>query len=146
MKIHSNFEAVLLKSEKGWDSYKRFLICENCIFMSQQKKDSCNVCGGDGKLGTKTFYGNGNNYTGFNAIPSGQRVYLKNEFIGLNQTVYWDGTIGEQVTYFWTTSETKNYAGNTDHAITFNISNNSDFFQSYSAEKNHGFSVRCVKD
>jgi uncharacterized protein (TIGR02145 family) len=132
---------VLLKSETGWDSYKRAIYCKNCLYLTDQQKTTCQYCGGDGKLGSKVFYGNGINFLGFNVVPSGKRVKLQFPFIGLYGIVRQDGTSAEQVTYFWSSTSAEK-----ENSIAVKISNQSKYLGHVSVNRYDGFSVRCIKD
>jgi uncharacterized protein (TIGR02145 family) len=132
---------VLLKSETGWDSYIRVVYCRNCLFLTDQQKSACQYCGGDAKLGSRVFYGNGINFLGFNVVPSGVRVDLQVEFTGLHQIIRRDGTSNEQVTYFWSSTPTEK-----ENSIAVKISSQSNYLSSYSVNRSDGFSVRCIKD
>ncbi len=134
-------DGVLLKSEAGWDSYKRAIYCRKCLYLSDQQKTTCQFCGGDGKLGSRVFNGNGINFLGFNVVPSGKRVYMQVEFIGLHPIVRRDGTSNEQVTYFWSSTP---YGK--ENSVAVKISNQSNSLGSYSVNRYDGFSVRCIKD
>lgn len=132
---------VLLKTETGWDSYKRSIYCRKCLNLSDQEKTKCQFCGGDGKLGSRVFYGNGLNLFGFNVVPSGERVDQQVEFIGLHAVVRQDGTSKEQVTYFWSSTPSGK-----ENSVAVKISNQSNSFVSYSVNRYDGYSVRCIQD
>jgi uncharacterized protein (TIGR02145 family) len=87
------------------------------------------------------FNGNGINFLGFNVVPSGKRVYMEVDFIGLHPVVRRDGTSNEQVTYFWSSTP---YGK--ENSVAVKISNQSNSLDSYSVNRYDGFSVRCIKD
>ena len=75
--------------------------------------------------------GNGDNNSGFTALPGGNRSYITGEF-------YNDGNYG----YWWSATE---YSVS-DYAWYRGLNPNTANVHRYFNDKSHGFSVRCVRD
>ena len=70
------------------------------------------------------------NSTGFTALPGGQRRQVEGKFLRLGEFGTW-----------WSASETSN-----THARSRDMQNNLESVVNLNQNKDHGFSVRCLKD
>jgi uncharacterized protein (TIGR02145 family) len=119
-----------LKSKNGWENFSEDLICKNCINWNTEyrTKVPCHTCKDTRVIEKIKKSGNGNNITGFTALPGGCNVegkFLKNGFYG-----YWWSTTESFLTssayYFYLEYKT-NIIGNNQ-----------------SLYKALGMSVRCI--
>jgi uncharacterized protein (TIGR02145 family) len=123
-----------MKSSNGWNTYKTggfFLTCENCSNASPEYKKICPICKGTQQSEKKhpvvVHSGNGNNSSGFSALPGGA-CYGKYFTKMNNDSGNW-----------WLSNPCNGY-----EAKCFQISSDSN--RKYCAEKTEGFSIRCIKD
>lgn len=86
-------------------------------------------------------YGNGNNESGFTALPGGDRYFdsrsQDQETYGFNGS----GTIG----FWWTASESNIY-GEETYVYSRYLFNSSDYVRKFEKLKHEAISVRCIKD
>jgi uncharacterized protein (TIGR02145 family) len=130
-------EVKKMKSVASWKSYElpgEDIPCSNCKSWNYEyrKKVPCNVCFDNrttGKTKSKNVSGNGDNTSGFNALPGG-KIYNGN-FNSLGESGYW-----------WTSTEYRT-GFSFYRALHHNKSTEID---GYFSENYNGLSVRCVKD
>jgi len=111
-----------LKYTSGWDDYG----CKRCYDVSETLKDECKACMGTQKNSSEPFSGNGNNLTGFSALPSGFR-FAFGDF----------GAIGEGG-YWWSSTE--------DSDPIARFLTEAPILGSPATNKKEGLSIRCVKN
>jgi uncharacterized protein (TIGR02145 family) len=113
-----------LKSKSGWYDYEAEITCSKCNGEGWYFQSTCSKCKGTQKL-TVTYSGNGNNSTGFSALPGGYMWSYGQEFSELGSTAY-----------FWTLGGGWKYISDDDFLNSFNSVN----------MVQNGLSIRCVKD
>jgi len=120
-----------LKSNIGWNSWNVEERCKSCIGWTDdhRKSKKCISCNNMGVRISKTNSGNGNNTSGFSAMPGGFRNANGNfEKIG-------------QESLFWSSSEQYSLYGR--YRMLTNMDN--ELLMNYTT-KDFGMSVRCLKN
>jgi uncharacterized protein (TIGR02145 family) len=120
-----------MKSENGWSNWDDDLTCSNCENwnLELRNKKKCFVCNDTRSNGKKTLSGNGNNSSGFSALPGGFRY--NQDFMHLGNHGYW-----------WSAEIYSDY---------FSLYNDDEYlFRNSSFDfplgTTGGLSLRCVKD
>jgi uncharacterized protein (TIGR02145 family) len=139
-----------LKSNQGWLNWQeggQLIPCSICASWNKEyrSKTPCHSCKDTRDSGRRSpvikHSGNGNNESGFSALPGGHRDYIIH-FSNLGDYGYW-----------WSSNESstewyKWYDG--EHAISYSLNNRngSRLIEDVTSSelKEQGFSVRCVKD
>lgn len=132
-----------LKQKFGWNSYvlEEFENCQNCASWSDEKlkMNFCNQCKNERRVlkykATKT--GNGDNSSGFSALPGGYRED-DGGFVGIGESGLWSSC------QFYTGGEGDAFPGS-EFALTRNLMNDineGDFIMF----RGGGFSIRCLKN
>jgi hypothetical protein len=120
-----------LKSSTGWNSWDDLLTCSNCENWKEEirNKKKCTDCKDTRVIGKKTHSGNGNNFSGFSALPGGFRY--NTDFLHIGNHGYW-----------WSVEIYSDYYSiyNDDEYLFSNRSSDFPFGTT------GGLSVRCIKD
>lgn len=111
-----------IKSKSGWDDYDAEITCSKCKGEGWYFQSTCSKCKGTQSV-TVTYSGNGNNSTGFGALPGGLCLGDFSE-------------LGEKAN-FWTSNLKMGM---------FVLTNDDVFYFSELCNEMMGNSVRCIKD
>jgi hypothetical protein len=133
--------------------------CSNCNYWTKKQKELnyCSKCKNSGgssvkgsyipksnkKYSFKDYKGgwNGNNISGFSALPSGARSYTGN-FYGIEDNIWsivLTGVGGEA--FFWSSTNIDSKYSNAR-----GLHGSQELFYDYDRELNYGFSIRCTKN
>lgn len=119
-----------LRSKKGWENYG----CRVCYKLSFDFQQNCSHCNGGKSKSEYPHNSNGNNSSGFNAYPSGSRTLFGFEDFG-SSCDWWSSTEDDE--FFANYFSLNNYDDFVDRVLKE---------QNYSATKEHGAFIRCIKD
>jgi uncharacterized protein (TIGR02145 family) len=137
-----------LKSKTGWNEYG----CRRCDGGSETFKANCSSCKGKQKNSSDPMSGNGNNSSGFNALPGGwttgsEDFWIKNKlnfFPTGNDAHFWTSTT------FLSDVYVDEIANNSFRIFNDRESIVSYLYEGANTESNYilcgGLNVRCVKD
>jgi uncharacterized protein (TIGR02145 family) len=111
-----------IKSKSGWEDYEADITCSKCKGEGWYFQSTCSKCKGTQTV-TVTYSGNGNNSTGFGALPGG---YCLGYFSELGKSAN-----------FWTNESNPHY---------FHLNRDDVNYFSETYGETTGNSVRCIKD
>lgn len=136
-----------LKQKYGWNSYvfEQFEDCQNCLYWSNEKlkMNYCNQCKNERHIlkykANKS--GNGDNSTGFSALPGGYRDE-DGSFVGIGEVGRWSSC------QFYGQGEGDPYPGYDNSLVCTILNDTNDVNYEYDRlpGRSGGFSIRCIKN
>lgn len=131
-----------IKSTSGWNSYEwgETKTCPKCYSWNSEyrMKTACHTCRDTRVIHepTKSYSGNGNNSSGFTALPGGYRM----------QWGEFNGSLGRSCGW-WSATKVKKGSFELENVIFFSCSQvDGPMSSGYTMNLGEGASIRCIKD